>query len=392
MGRTNDRGEYRVYGIAPGHYYVKAQPGNVDEMPDLHVAGKQPYLPTYYPAAVDIQNATVVEVKGSEELGVDISLQHGKLFLVKGTARSASGPVKQGLVSVVSGIRPIAMQEITSGNFELHLPAGDYTVIASEYKTEEMGSANSAYSIQPFTVGEGTSTLDLALKRPAKAGKIIGFVRTDNGAPLPQVKAYVELVPLLKDSHHFDLNDLIYSGLTSSAGIQVDDQGKFVLTDAKPGTFEVALQATNMEDWFVKAVYANGRDIRDTGLQVSAAPVDLEIVVSPNAASVSGVVKDAAGNLVRDAFVLLAPTDGRSHRLSAFGNTTTDENGGYTIRGLDPGDYVAFAWDDIDDDEWMDPSRLKQWAEHGTKVSMSVGERLTLNLPLIVTADGTPQD
>jgi len=53
-GMTDDRGEYRIYGLAPGRYYVSAvygryAPGQTDD--------RQAYPRTYFPGTLSIAGA-----------------------------------------------------------------------------------------------------------------------------------------------------------------------------------------------------------------------------------------------------------------------------------------------------------------------------------------------
>src|SRR5262249_51601108 len=88
--RTNDRGEYRLYWMTPGRYYLVAgtppgippgvDPGGVpspNETPD-------PYTFTYYPGTTDLARAMTVELKAGAEIAMDFSVPHAQLYKISG--------------------------------------------------------------------------------------------------------------------------------------------------------------------------------------------------------------------------------------------------------------------------------------------------------------------
>jgi protocatechuate 3,4-dioxygenase beta subunit len=86
--RTNDLGEYRIYGLAPGRYCVGVSGQGADETPTARPKGapaEERYLPTLYPNATDLDRATMVDVQpGGEAQGIDIVALKSRTFHVRG--------------------------------------------------------------------------------------------------------------------------------------------------------------------------------------------------------------------------------------------------------------------------------------------------------------------
>src|SRR6185295_18373141 len=109
-GKTDDRGEYRVYWVTPGRYYVAAgssqlsagtametirytttsAPGvttitsNAASSPN-EVAGER-YPTTFFPGVTDVSAGSVIEVpSGSDLSGVDFLLPRPQFFWVRGS-------------------------------------------------------------------------------------------------------------------------------------------------------------------------------------------------------------------------------------------------------------------------------------------------------------------
>jgi len=74
---TDDRGVYRVYGLAAGRYLVAVGEDKDSDFVTIGSAGTR-YALTYHPAATDAAQARQIEVtSGGEATGVDISLAEG---------------------------------------------------------------------------------------------------------------------------------------------------------------------------------------------------------------------------------------------------------------------------------------------------------------------------
>ena len=96
---TDDRGQYRVFGLTPGTYYLSATgrsdggaplPGETDQGGGGGVSMPVGYAPTYYPAAVSVADATTVRVKaGQETLGIDVTTRLVSMAKVSGVVTSS---------------------------------------------------------------------------------------------------------------------------------------------------------------------------------------------------------------------------------------------------------------------------------------------------------------
>jgi hypothetical protein len=127
-------------------------------------------------------------------------------------------------------------------------------------------------------------------------------------------------------------------------------------------------------------VLASGLDL--TG---SASPADLEVVISPKAAAVKGVAQNPnTGNPTPGAMVVLIPQDQkRKEQPTYYKFSASDQNGAFSLTDLTPGDYKAYAWEDIEIGAYMDPDFMKPIEEKGEAVSLQEGEQKTLTLKVI---------
>src|SRR6266852_4852754 len=100
-GQTDDLGEFRIFGLSPGKYYLSAESeGRQDEG-----YGSDGFASTYYPRTTDPAGATAVDVRpGALLRGVDITLIKARTVRVRGrvvdptTKQTAQG------VSLLQGV------------------------------------------------------------------------------------------------------------------------------------------------------------------------------------------------------------------------------------------------------------------------------------------------
>jgi len=80
---------------------------------------------------------------------------------------------------------------------------------------------------------------------------------------------------------------------------------------------------------------------------------------------------------VPDSLVVLVPNVGAaSRRLDLYKTTRTDGSGKFQIRGIAPGEYSVYSWQEVDPGAWLDPKFLNAYRNFVTSLRISEGQRL----------------
>ena len=139
----------------------------------------------------------------------------------------------------------------------------------------------------------------------------------------------------------------------------------------------------------IKSIAAAGADYSTRPLEVRADTEirDVLVTISTRVATISGVVNDAKGSVVREAAVILFPVD-RSQwthfglRPSRIQSMTYFGNQGYQLPRVLAGEYYLVAVDAVVQDAWQDPRFLAAAAGVATRVSLDWGATSVQNLTL----------
>lgn len=376
--QTDDRGEFRLYDLTPGKYYISASYGN--QAPAKNTS----YSPTYYPGVVDPSTASPITLRPGDEFpGVDFSLQTVTAFHVRGrvTGIPSGHPVPHIYVSLVSNEKVMpwwlsgfgANVSDAQGDFDIpNVRPGSYNLSAGLNDQGKQYQAQQAIQISDSDV----KGVVLALVPTAT---IHGRVHAGGSVDLSNLN--IDVVPPGGLRPIRDPNP-------------VNSDGTFVIKDVSDGSYAIQLSGLP-PNAYLKRATLDGHDVLESRFTVAngQAPGSmLDLVISSNGGRISGVVM-LDGKPFSDARVTLAPAD--DSKLSEapwlwFKDAATDQKGNFLIQGIRPGKYRVFAWQDIQPGQDRDPDFLKRFQDRGYEVQVSENSVQALRLNAIPASETQP--
>ena len=378
---TDDRGDFRVFGVAPGKYYLKATARSEETIAGgvEHSTGTQQdddYIPRYYPGTTDIANAVPIDVAaGTVFGGINLPLSKSTTVHVRGSVITSVGQLRWPIqlflsprnTQLLSGFRNDVAD--ATGHFDLRgVMPGQYSLQAA------FNDSNQNYSGQ-VAIDVGNSNLDNVTLTVNQRISVSGILRIDNDTA--QSLSGVE-IRLQQKTNGSIVGGLGFAHLKEDSTFQFQDVGADI--------FDVIVRGLP-DGFYFKSVKSGETDVMCTGLDVTKGlPPLLEIVVSPRAGMINGSVRNPnTGQPAPGAIVVLVPQERERRSLQKFYTTTsTDQNGTYTLKNLTPGEYKVFAWEDLEPGAYMDPDFLKPIEGKGEAITIREGDHKTISLKMIL--------
>jgi hypothetical protein len=134
-------------------------------------------------------------------------------------------------------------------------------------------------------------------------------------------------------------------------------------------------------DFYVKTVRVANQEMKDGIVDLtSGAGGALEVVLSTDGAIVEGTIQDSKSRPTPGVLVALVPDAPNRDKFNLFKQATTDTAGAFSFKAVPPGSYKVFAWEEVEEMGWMDPTFLARFENEGKSLSLGEGtqERITM--------------
>ena len=159
----------------------------------------------------------------------------------------------------------------------------------------------------------------------------------------------------------------------------------FVLNDIHDLTYRVGVSGL-CNDCYLKALrYGGASSPQDTFTPARGSNAALELTVSSKGARIRGSVTDTDNLPAVGVWVILVPDEARRSSRRLYKSASTDQYGRFELRGIAPGDYKLFSWEEVESGAWEDVEFLRDFEEKGEKISVQDGDQKTQNLTAIRT-------
>jgi protocatechuate 3,4-dioxygenase beta subunit len=356
---TDDRGEIRLSGLAPGEYYVSA--GSFPSPPYLTATGAQE-VQTFYPGSVTDAEAQAITVGLGEEVVVAFKTVFARAARVSGSIVGANGSpdVRMGRRVADSSLNFVDVDVAADGSFSaMNLAPGNYEITAAT--VTEIGSLRVAVA------GEDVTGLVLTM-RPVVP--LRGKVTFEGTQPAGIAQAAFVLrpefteTPLLPDAARYKPDWTFEIPALDGTGL--------FRADLPPG-------------WFLQAVRLDGRDVTDTVMDfLNYQGKEIEVVFTQRAAEITGRVIDDAGRDIPNFVAVVFPEDQQrwTPLTRTIARVRPDQQGRFSFRGLPPGRYLVAAIDYLQYGQERDARTLERLRARATAVTLT--EDATQNVTVTV--------
>ncbi|MGB9510381.1 MAG: carboxypeptidase-like regulatory domain-containing protein [Candidatus Acidiferrum sp.] len=384
QAQSNDLGEFRLFGLSPGRYYVSAQQPawnqvvGEKEFSGASNATEKGYATVYYPNALDPDKASPLTVKEGEEVpAIDFLMKAVAVYRIRGKVFNLVS--KHGARNLQVLVLPRKQESnfITFGNsnvvkadgsFELpEIAPGEYTISAMLFDEGKIYSTQQDVDVTAADVDGLVLSVSTGVTIPGRV----------NWEGKPSVGKNEASVSLHSAQSQFGIG---YSHA------MMDESWQFTLKEVPDGTFKVQLGGLS-EDCYIKEVKFGETALPDVELRVKGASENLEITVSSRGARMDGQVLNSDSLPVVGAWVVAVPEEDKRKFLRLYKSALTDQHGHYEIRGIAPGKYKLFSWEGIEEKTWEDPEFLKEYEDKGQAIEVVDGDQKSMELGSLSAKD-----
>ena len=383
---TDDRGEFRLFGLMPGEYVVQASMRSLGgPMAGNSGDSSEGYSPTYYPGALTADQAQPISLGIGEEHTIQFAMMAGRLGRVSGVvvdaeSRPLSGVGLQLVTVTGTGMSSSpAGQTAANGTFTVNgIPPGDHTIQAS---LRSPGAAPLSGSLPITVAGEDLTgvTISLGLGAVLSGRVIFEGTAPRTGGPTP-VRVNVQRVDQQPNA------PILSAGYDPLANGEVDEGGAFKLGGVSGRVF---INVNAPPGWAIRSVSAGGENVTDVPLELSNGMTlsDVRIVLTDRLTKVSGMVRDDREREQKEYVVVVLPASTQLEPLLAarmIRVARPDTQGRFELTGLRPGSYVAAAVDVIEQGRQFSPEFQQKLRPRAREFSVREGQSVTVDLELVV--------
>ncbi len=354
---TNEDGTFTVSGLPAGRYYLFVPSPELGQRP----GPEESYVNTYYSDATEASSAIPITVTAGVDLnGIEIRMRKERVVHIRGTVKDLSGAApaddNRALIlypqGVVGGAQMLRSAALRNGEFEFdRISPGAYHLVV------HIGSLAGAEDIIV-----GKYHIDDMLVRVQPGGEITGKVIIDGDRQSGQ--------PAYPTSIAID------GTLQNGTDGFVAKDGTFAHRDLPAGAYHLFLSGIPAGQ-YTKSFRSGGLDLSTNPLVLAAGGrTTIEVVMSPNAAHVTGVMRDSDGTAL-EGVTVSAWSD------HFYVSAVTGYDGTFNFPSLPPGDYRVLAWEKIDDGVDSVPGFRSKFDADALKIKLDEKAQVNLVVPLI---------
>lgn len=369
---TGAQGQFRLFGIRAGEYFVSAASGrtvfsNLTATGQPGVANAR-YGAVYYAGTPARASATKITLSPGELRG-GIDFQLPLVYSAK-LEVNVQAPPDFPELSYDANLESAFEGSLVGYGFETpgttKTPLHFEDVSPGKYYLQIFASKNGHFfgSYDPINVSNdgALQKATVALSSPVE---LHGTIQIDSAPANPRCCRIA-----LKSA-----NSSAYHG-EQSLSAALTPGGAFIISNVLPGRWSIDVQSIP-DGAYVKSIRFAGKDVSHDDLTIdSHTREQLEISIGARSAEISGSVTNAKGGKV-----LLAPTRD-PEKPYLYRTQEIEPDGTFHIRGITPGEYHLLAFRNLEDEAWLDPDFRARIKGKGVGVLLRDGTTFHATLSL----------
>jgi hypothetical protein len=365
-GSSNDRGNYRVWGLVPGEYYVKVAGRSGATIGFIGEAAvptpSETFSPVFYGGGQSAATAAMLNVEGGAEIPADFSLNLQPSRVITGTVVNAE-PYRPARIELFAGDEDIGLTRaainVVSGQFIIRdVVDGVYTLRISQ--GDGLSRVRAVEAVQ--VAGRDVQGM---VARLFPGSTVRGRVRFDG---FSESSARPGCAVSLESLEPKD------EGEEGVHYARMDQQQEFTIAAVLPGRYRVQVTAHGS---YVASVSEGNRDLFAAGGTLTVlpgiAPAPIEVVLRNDGGQVTGT--SATGHDA--AVVALVPVTEQWRDVLKSWNSG---EGQFTFSMVPPGEYRVHAWKAGNEPEYTNPQVRVLLSTRGEVLNVAPFGKNTLNL------------
>ncbi|TAK15130.1 MAG: carboxypeptidase regulatory-like domain-containing protein [Acidobacteria bacterium] len=373
---TDDKGQFRLFGMPPGQYFISAFDPAFAKVGDQ--LGQLFYGPTFYPGTPYQDEAVrVVLDPGVPVEGLKFKLKIIKPARVTGKVVTTGVQLLAGAIDIGplrnSRIAPFAVSEADlrpDGVFQFANVIAERYRIRARGEVERQGVSHFTQYTTPVT-GADISDINLILSPGALVKGVI--VWEGRSTPPPQDQTLVHVRAPMTDGSSF--GDALTGDITAGR--------EFTLRGCMQG--QHFIRVDNLpEPWRLKKVLYKGSDVTDIAIDMDYGQImdGFEVILTDVYTTVTGKVELESRDLAQAYAVIAFPTTSLNWTLgSRFVKLAyLDDKGNFSFRGLPPSEYYIAVTRDFDESDLGSSDVLDRLSVRAATFRLGEGDRRRLSL------------
>jgi hypothetical protein len=403
---TDDLGNYSLFWLPPGRYYVMAIVWDTargiprfvnpdgdnansfyQERRSLRAvlnraigsgaAPNEAHIPIWFPGTPDPLSAAPIDIRpGTEIRNIDIEAGAMPTRRVRGIVSGLPvNATTQPFVQLVPIVGTLLTNDVQSpstpvqldGAFEIpRVTPGSFMLVAT---------AGNQTARVPVEVRE--RDVDNVFVALGSGFRISGRISTDGpalpGAALSGMRIVLRGDPLLPGAPVSTSGPIGTDGAFEIAAPSGNYRvliTPLLTAPLPPGVAPPALPEA-LRNFYVKAVRLGENDVLHDGLRLGTQPQEpLTVVIATNGGAVEGRAVTPRGDAASAVSVVLMPETSLRFRVQHL-DTFTDASGRFRVSNVPPGRYRVFAFEDVERGAWHDPNFMRPLNDLGTLLQVS---------------------